>query len=119
VAANPSYSRSVALPSPRVHGIDLDAETRCGHYRSPLDIIAIKMKCCCEYYACKDCHIALASHEIKVWPRSEWDHPAVLCGRCRAELTIAEYLGCSNKCPHCDANFNPGCRNHYQFYFEP
>jgi uncharacterized CHY-type Zn-finger protein len=101
-----------------VHGIDLDAETRCYHYRSSLDIVAIKMKCCGEYYACKDCHIALANHEIRVWPGSEWDERAVLCGRCGAELTIAEYLRCSNKCPRCDANFNPGCQNHCQFYFE-
>jgi uncharacterized CHY-type Zn-finger protein len=101
-----------------VHGIDLDVETRCRHYHSALDIIAIKMKCCSEYYACKDCHIALARHEIRVWPRSEWDEAAVLCGRCGAELTIAEYLGCSNMCPRCGANFNPGCRKHYQFYFE-
>ena len=43
----------------------MDAETRCVHYRSALDIIAIKMACCGVYYACKDCHAALADHEIK------------------------------------------------------
>jgi len=101
-----------------VHGIDLDAQTRCRHYHSPLDIIAIKMKCCREYYACKDCHTALATHEMLVWQRSEQHETAVLCGCCGTELTIAQYLESSNTCPGCDAKFNPACRNHYHFYFE-
>jgi uncharacterized CHY-type Zn-finger protein len=83
-----------------------------------LDIIAIKMKCCRLYYACKDCHDALAEHAIEVWPRSEWDQPAVLCGSCGNEMSIHAYLNCSNECPGCEARFNPGCRNHYHFYFE-
>jgi uncharacterized CHY-type Zn-finger protein len=103
---------------PRVIGIDLDPQTRCAHYRSALDIIAIKMKCCGAYYACKDCHDALADHAIEVWPRGEWDQSAVLCGACGAELTIQQYLDCFNKCPHCSSLFNPGCCNHYHFYFE-
>lgn len=103
---------------PPVMGIDLDAQTRCAHYRSTLDIIAIKMKCCGIYYACKDCHDALADHAIQVWPLSEWDQAAVLCGACGTELTIRQYLSCSDQCPHCSSPFNHGCRNHYHFYFE-
>ncbi|HZS56699.1 MAG TPA: CHY zinc finger protein [Bryobacteraceae bacterium] len=103
---------------PRVHGIDLDAQTRCRHYRSPHDIIAIKMKCCGEYYACKDCHASLAAHQPEVWPRAQWDQLAVLCGSCGTELTIRQYLECSSTCPACKASFNPACRNHYHFYFE-
>ena len=49
---------------PQVRGVELDAQTRCGHYHGSTDIIAIKMKCCGEYYACKDCHIELAGHSI-------------------------------------------------------
>jgi uncharacterized CHY-type Zn-finger protein len=117
------YSKSMAkLPMtnvrPRVMGIDLDPETRCAHYRSTLDIIAIKMKCCGVYYACKDCHDALADHAIEVWLRDEWDKAAVLCGACGTELTVRQYLGCFDKCPQCLSPFNPGCRNHYHFYFE-
>src|SRR6202012_5491024 len=56
-----------------VRGIDLDSQTRCVHYNSQFDIIAIKMKCCDVYYACKDCHDALASHVLEVWPRREWN----------------------------------------------
>jgi uncharacterized CHY-type Zn-finger protein len=103
---------------PCVSGIDLDLQTRCAHYNSRLDIIAIKMKCCGIYYACKDCHDALADHAIEVWPRSEWDQPAVLCGACGTILSIRQYLECSSQCPTCEALFNPGCRNHYPFYFE-
>jgi hypothetical protein len=34
---------------------------------------------CGIYYACKNCHDALANHTIEVWPRSQWEQPAVLC----------------------------------------
>jgi uncharacterized CHY-type Zn-finger protein len=103
---------------PIVRGINLDAQTRCVHYRSVVDIVAIKMKCCGIYYACKDCHEALAGHAFAVWPRGEWDARAVLCGACGVEMTIREYLGCRAACPGCGAAFNPGCRVHHHFYFE-
>jgi uncharacterized CHY-type Zn-finger protein len=108
----------VPEPSQFVRGLNLDSQTRCVHYHKPQDIIAIKMKCCGVYYACKDCHDALADHPIKVWPRDEWDEAAVLCGNCETELTIKQYLACLNQCPACQAEFNPGCRNHYHFYFD-
>jgi uncharacterized CHY-type Zn-finger protein len=56
---------------PAVHGVDLDAQTRCAHFASPRDVIAIRMKCCGEYYACAECHDALAGHPSAVWPRGE------------------------------------------------
>jgi uncharacterized CHY-type Zn-finger protein len=104
---------------PEVRGVVMDAATRCIHYHSERDVIAIKMACCSVYYACKDCHEALAGHKIEVWPRSEWDTCAVLCGVCGYQLTIREYMDSGYLCPRCRAGFNPGCRNHYQFYFEP
>jgi uncharacterized CHY-type Zn-finger protein len=97
--------------------MDLDAQTRCTHYNSTLDIVAIKMKCCGAYYACKDCHEALAGHAVAVWPQDEWDQRAILCGACKKELTIAEYMRCSHRCPSCNEPFNPGCRTHHHFYF--
>jgi uncharacterized CHY-type Zn-finger protein len=103
---------------PEVHGVGLDAQTRCAHWRSALDIVAIRMRCCGAWYACKDCHDALAGHPIQVWPRAEFDQPAVLCGACGTELTVRQYLACANRCPACAAAFNPGCRLHYGFYFE-
>ena len=102
---------------PEVRGLELDPQTRCAHWRSALDVVAIKMRCCGVYYACKDCHEALADHPIRVWPRAEWDEPAVLCGVCGTELSISQYLACENRCPNCGAAFNPGCRTHYHFYF--
>jgi uncharacterized CHY-type Zn-finger protein len=103
---------------PEVRGVDIDLQTRCAHYSKPVDIIAIKMKCCGIYYACKDCHIALADHEIAVWPRREWEQKAILCGACGAELTIYGYMGCGHHCPLCSAEFNQACQNHYHYYFE-
>ena len=106
------------LTRPTVLGVDLDDETRCAHWRSALDIVAIKMRCCGEYYACKDCHEALADHAVRVWPRAEWTETAILCGACGVELSIAAYMESGDRCPTCRAPFNPGCRTHYHFYFE-
>jgi uncharacterized CHY-type Zn-finger protein len=103
---------------PEVRGVNVDSQSRCAHYNKPIDIIAIKLKCCGVYYACKDCHAALADHEIVVWPQSEWNEKAILCGACGAELTISGYLGCEYRCPECTAEFNPACRNHHYHYFE-
>lgn len=103
---------------PAVFGVDLDPQTRCAHWRSPLDVIAIRMKCCGDYYACRDCHDVLADHPAQVWPRVEWDQAAILCGVCSAELSIRGYMDCDNRCPACGAAFNPGCRLHYPLYFE-
>ncbi|HEX4080425.1 MAG TPA: CHY zinc finger protein [Rhizomicrobium sp.] len=103
---------------PRIHGVQTDSETRCVHYRTPLDVIAIRMKCCGVYYACKDCHDALAGHAIQLWSASERDEIAVLCGVCGTEMTIRQYLECAGVCPACAAPLNPGCRHHHHFYFE-
>ena len=111
-------SNPVTTRHPEVRGIELDSQSRCQHYRGPTDIIAIKMECCRIYYACKDCHTSLAGHAATVWPESQWDERAILCGACSAELTIRQYMGSGYSCPTCRAQFNPGCRNHYSFYFE-
>jgi uncharacterized CHY-type Zn-finger protein len=103
---------------PAVFGLDLDPQTRCAHWRSPLDVIAIKLRCCGAYYACRACHDALADHAAEVWPRAEWDQPAILCGACGEELSIRQYMDCQNRCPACGTAFNPGCRLHYHLYFE-
>lgn len=105
-------------PQVIVRGLDIDPNTRCRHYHSAVDVIAIKMRCCETYFACMDCHIALAGHPAQVWPRAEWDRKAVLCGVCRSEMSVREYMDSGNRCPGCSAEFNPGCRNHYHFYFE-
>jgi len=100
-----------------VLGIDLDSQTRCKHYHSPSDIVAIKMRCCGVYYACKDCHDELAGHKIALWPESDWDEKAILCGACHSELSIRDYLNGGYCCPRCGANFNPKCQSHNDHYF--
>ena len=101
-----------------MRGVNLDSQSRCEHYHGPTDIVAIKMKCCGLYYACKECHHALADHPIIVWPQSDWDEPAILCGACSAVITIRQYLESDSRCPACAAQFNPKCRGHYHFYFQ-
>ena len=103
---------------PEVRGVNLDPQTRCEHYRGPTDIIAIKMKCCGNYYACKDCHDALAGHAIEVWPQNEWGEKAILCGACGAQLSIHQYMQNESRCAACSAQFNPKCKNHYHFSFQ-
>jgi uncharacterized CHY-type Zn-finger protein len=103
---------------PPVRGLDLDPQTRCAHWHSALDIVALKLRCCGAYYACRDCHDALAGHPAQVWPRADWDAPAVLCGGCGAEMSVAQYLACDDRCPACAAPFNPGCKLHRPRYFE-
>ncbi|RYZ22452.1 MAG: hypothetical protein EOO16_09205 [Chitinophagaceae bacterium] len=106
------------MEQPEVKGATVDGQTRCTHYHSPLDIIAIRFRCCDTYYPCIHCHEESAGHEVQRWPESEWDRKAILCGVCRTELTIREYFACDYRCPQCAAAFNPGCRNHNHLYFE-
>jgi uncharacterized CHY-type Zn-finger protein len=101
-----------------VKGKPVDDQTRCEHYHSLLDIIAIKFKCCNEYYPCNQCHEETAGHKAIAWKKDEWNNKAILCGVCKKELTINEYLQSNNHCPHCNAAFNPNCSRHYHLYFE-
>ncbi|HLY05534.1 MAG TPA: CHY zinc finger protein [Rhizomicrobium sp.] len=103
---------------PAVLGLNVDPETRCAHYHSPRDVVAIRMKCCNVWYACRDCHDALAGHVAQQWPRAERDVTAILCGVCGAQTSIRSYLKSADACLFCDAPFNPGCREHHHLYFE-
>lgn len=102
---------------PKVYGVNVDSETRCKHYHTEVDIIALKFGCCERYYPCYECHLETADHPPKTWPESRFDQPAVLCGACGHELTVHEYLACDSQCPSCKASFNPGCKLHYHLYF--
>ncbi|MEC0372269.1 CHY zinc finger protein [Paenibacillus chibensis] len=101
----------------RIYGAVVDNATRCVHYHTEKDIIAIKFKCCGRYYPCYKCHEEHADHSIERWPREQFDHSAILCGSCHNELTIIEYMHTIN-CPHCQASFNERCALHYSIYFE-
>jgi uncharacterized CHY-type Zn-finger protein len=100
-----------------ITGVGIDLETRCAHYHSEQDIVAIKFECCGEWYCCHQCHVELAGHEAEVWPREKFDNAAILCGACGQQLTIREYLACKSACPRCGRQFNPDCAKHRHFYF--
>jgi len=99
-----------------VLGRTVDDQTRCIHYSGPTDVIAIKFRCCGDYYPCFRCHAETAGHPADQWPEAEWHQMAILCGVCRTELTISRYLEVS-ACPACQAPFNEGCRLHRHLYF--
>ena len=101
-----------------VKGKVIDNETRCSHYHTNLDIIALKFKCCNTYYTCYTCHQEATDHTPTTWEVTERDEKAVLCGVCGHELTITEYLASNNICTACQSHFNPNCKNHYNLYFK-
>ena len=101
-----------------VKGQLIDDQTRCIHWHSPVDIIAIKFKCCNSFYACYECHKQMTDHTPELWSRNERSEKAILCGVCRTELSIQEYFDSGNKCPDCQSPFNPNCSKHHNLYFE-
>ncbi|ELZ29589.1 zinc finger CHY domain protein [Halosimplex carlsbadense 2-9-1] len=124
MTADPDPKRRTTRPpetderfSVPLRGVDVDAETRCGHYDDPVDVVAIRFPCCGSYYPCFRCHDALTDHGAERIPREAFDDPAVFCGACGATLSVREYLTCDDACPACDAAFNPGCRRHREQYF--
>lgn len=101
-----------------VRGVGVDAETRCRHYASDRDVVAIRFACCEHYYPCFECHETVAGHEATRWGRDAGDREAILCGACGHQLRISAYVDGNDRCPVCDAAFNPGCRTHYHRYFD-
>lgn len=102
----------------RIHGVDVGLETRCAHYHSDRDVVALRFACCEAFFPCHACHEAVTDHEAVPWPENRFDEPAVYCGVCRETLTAHDYLECADACPRCGAAFNPGCRAHRDVYFE-
>lgn len=100
-----------------VYGKIIDEETRCVHYKTENDIVAIKFRCCVKYYPCYKCHEESEEHKIEKWKTDEFDEKAILCGVCNTEHTITEYIN-RDKCKKCDSEFNSNCRFHRHLYFE-
>ena len=126
----PATDDRFAVP---LRGVAVDPETRCAHWDTRVDVVALRFGCCEAYYPCDVCHDAATDHEAEPWPRDRFDEPAVLCGACGATLTAREYLDGDGEaqsasssrakpdndaCPRCGAAFNPGCRKHRDRYFE-
>jgi uncharacterized CHY-type Zn-finger protein len=100
-----------------VVGVEVDDQTRCAHYHTDRDVVAIRFACCETYYPCFRCHEACVDHQPERWPRDRFDESAVLCGGCGTELSVREYLDADHQCPDCGIAFNPGCRQHADRYF--
>jgi len=100
-----------------VKGQVIDDQTRCSHYHTELDIIAIKFKCCETYFPCYSCHAEAADHKAITWEVNERNEKAILCGACGLELSISAYMESNNTCPRCQSSFNPNCKKHYDLYF--
>lgn len=105
------------MTAPQVFGHLVDEHTRCVHYATDLDVVALKFGCCERYYPCFQCHDETADHARQPWPADRADEPAVLCGVCKTELLIRQYVQ-TDRCPQCRALFNPGCSAHYELYFQ-
>jgi uncharacterized CHY-type Zn-finger protein len=102
--------------TPLVFGDTVDSQTRCVHYHTEVDVIAIKFFCCGQYYPCFECHEAHAGHAAARWPAERFHERGILCGVCKSELPIVDYLSAPS-CPECDARFNDRCVLHYPRYF--
>ncbi|MGT2846240.1 CHY zinc finger protein [Streptococcus massiliensis] len=100
----------------KVYGVNLDKETRCQHYHTDLDIVALKCFTCQKYYACYQCHDFLNEHSFTAYPKSLTSDKVVLCGVCQSELTLAQYESATH-CPFCGRAFNPRCQLHKDIYF--
>ncbi len=96
----------------------MDPNTRCKHYHSIVDIIAIKFPCCNIYYSCYECHQEICDHPALKWAKDQWKEKAILCGSCGHQLTIHEYVTSHFVCPACSAHFNPACHKHLHLYFD-
>jgi len=99
-----------------VRGVGLDDDTRCAHYATERDVVAIRFGCCGKYYACFRCHRELADHDAVPWPVDRREEPAVRCGACGASVSAPAYLS-TDTCPECETAFNPNCETHYGRYF--
>ncbi|QCR18889.1 CHY zinc finger protein [Agrococcus sp. SGAir0287] len=102
---------------PPVLGPVIDDETRCVHWSSPLDVVAIRFACCDAFYPCDACHAEAADHPATTWPADARAEVGAMCGVCGHLLTIDAY-GLADACPACAAPFNPGCALHWHRYFD-
>ncbi|KAL6940858.1 hypothetical protein ACO0QE_004776 [Hanseniaspora vineae] len=112
-----------------IKGLLVDDESRCEHWHSDLDVVALKFKCCpAVYYCCYSCHLEVnnidpetgsapnGQHQIEKFSRSDDTVKLIMCGACKTEMTFTEYTK-NMKCYNCKHDFNPRCKLHYDLYF--
>lgn len=101
----------------KIYGLLVDDESRCIHYHSEKDVIALQCYACKHYYACYQCHNALEDHVFSPYPLALTQDRPILCGVCKRLLTYATYKDVT-ACPSCQSPFNPGCKQHHSYYFK-
>jgi uncharacterized CHY-type Zn-finger protein len=107
-----------ALSDVHVRGATVDEQTRCRHWDAEDDVVAFRFACCGDWYPCRACHDEATEHPAETWGPGEVDEHAVFCGACRTTMAIATYVAGGHACPFCAHPFNPGCRDHWDRYFE-
>ena len=100
----------------QAQGLLVDDESRCVHYHSEKDIVALQCYECKKYYACYQCHDTLESHVFSPYPLILKEARPILCGSCKTLLSYEEYTE-KGTCPFCNAQFNPACQKHHSIYF--
>ncbi|KRL43329.1 CHY zinc finger protein [Lacticaseibacillus manihotivorans] len=98
---------------PKIYGQQLDVASRCRHYHSDLDVVALWCGQCQKFWACYEFHDAMGDHEFVPLPKAQ---ALVLCGACRCMMTYSQYQ--SGACPNCWYPFNPRCELHTDHYFQ-
>lgn len=95
-----------------IRGVGVDAQGRCVHYRSLVDVIGNRCATCGDYFACHLCHAQLADHDFGRMPVDAAD--SLVCGACGHQMGYADRQA---GCPSCGHFFNPGCHAHDHLYF--
>ena len=101
----------------QTQGLLVDDESRCVHYHSEKDVVSLQCYECKKYYACYQCHNAMETHLFSPYPLMLSEDRPILCGGCKRTMTFQDYQK-QMACPYCSAPFNPGCKQHYSYYFK-
>ena len=74
-----------------IYGKPVDQQTRCQHWHSDLDIIAIKIHCCAKNYPCFSCHEETADHSPSVSHTDVNNNTIFPCGFVSKLMSTAYY----------------------------
>ena len=92
-ASDPLPGRAPGEPA--IEGLELTKHggSRCAHWHSELDVLALQAPCCGKFYACASCHDACEDHALEPWPAdTPVSQPALMCGVCRHRYSIETYI---------------------------
>ncbi|SQA00231.1 zinc finger protein [Staphylococcus aureus] len=102
---------------PKVYGSLIDTETRCRIILPKKILLQLNLNVVINTIHAISAIMSLKKHAIKRWSEPSFNEKAILCGVCKHELTINEYM-MVERCPNCQSRFNNRCKYHYHIYFE-